>query len=285
MSERAKSSDPSRPFLDTWPYAKPRDEFRDRESENWRLTSFALGSALVFAIYTQGFLSQRLTLNLNLADLVLTGCALFVTTVLVSRKQDRYYSGDERPGSKDGIFANFLYQVNSQENDIDTTLAILGGLLFPFAFVPPLWFLIFGSSSLFTLLRCFVTLRRPVVANKYKAELQDSRLHECWISNIISGSYAGNRVKEILSGWIVSHTLWTAFGLTAFSLLFLYPLSPLEGLVLVVFVIVALFGIIQPYLSRWSLKAGGRLCHYGFWTRAFGLYDQTPSGSINPNKL
>jgi len=156
--------------------------------------------------------------------------ALFVFTSFMAFKQRSYYYGVRSNltfmlSRKDGLFINKIRQANNAERLMDFSLAIIPGFLTGLCILPTLWFLTFGLYSCFVAMRCYISLKRPLYARR----LMDQGQHvPGFLFQTLEQRYREDEydekekdlstVKFILSGWVISHSLYAFLGFTILEL-------------------------------------------------------------------
>jgi hypothetical protein len=149
---------------------------------------------------------------------------LMTLTVGIAKKQHDYYYKELGIG-KEGIFINNIRQVNYLEDDLDLLLGISGILLFPFTIFPVFWFLMLNVYSIFVVIRCVFTLGRKSLAQRltkrgesvptYYSELKYPETRKRHHDEI---QY---KVRVVLGGWIITHSVIALSAITIFSFFFL----------------------------------------------------------------
>jgi|SRR5579871_204333 len=279
MSPTEEVVGPSMPFADKHAFKQP-GRFDSKRMRDWRGYGIAFGFGLLALAYqARGIPLYPPTSTPQYFLAVAEAGVLLLGTILLSYKQTSYYFEKERPGSKEGIWVNLLFQMNRQESDLDIAITVTGGMLLGLSLGPPqLWFFVYGVSEVFVLARCYVTLRRPVSGLGSGTVDHDPQQSSKWAAVIRNGTYGEGRlqVRWVLSGWVASHTLYVILAGTTVLLILFWPFSGVALGVGVLLISILLFTLI-PRLFGYSYTWGKLLCRSRRWTRAFGLPSPDPN--------
>lgn len=182
---------------------------------------------------------------------------LLIVTGIMAWKQLSYYYAEHGTG-KQGIFKYNIKQINPLEMAIDILLAMMGALLFFFAALPILWFLLLFIYSVLVVSRCFFTLLRKRFAEylrKWNKEIPS------WYENSLSREHNGLTVKFVLGGWICSHGFVGIYSFFMF-LMFYFLIEPFYVPYRLAAFLIAIMGIIVVYLglAERSYFWGKKIC-------------------------
>ncbi|MBS3789270.1 hypothetical protein KGY79_13885 [Candidatus Bipolaricaulota bacterium] len=159
---------------------------------------------------------------------------LFAITVLIADKQRCYYYDMERcSSSKRGLFENKIKKATRIEWALDGLLVGVPAFMIGFSLLPSLWYALFGLYSFLVMMRSYIVLKRP----RYEDLFEGKKPYFCsedWLEEKYRPEKYDNKtmseLRSILSGWVLSHFLYTLWGAILFiCLLFLAGPNSLQA--------------------------------------------------------
>lgn len=209
----------------------------------WLGPTFALSVFVISKWDDFSGLDPLLGHGCTLHSVIATFVLLLVTGVMIFKQLSYYYEGE---GKKDGLFKNKLRQANNRERCLDLLSIAVAPFVVASCLIPTWWFVTVTTVSYLVVWKCHTTLRRPRYIHLFEkyANARGKRVTvPSFLLDRLDQEYNPEKyvnrkesvVKYVLSGWVVSHSIYFLVGLWLFLLFhsaFFSALAPMCAYIL-----------------------------------------------------